>query len=524
MPRFHREEEPAASDAEPRRRTPERAAHPLLALQRSAGNAAVGRVLARTHPAFNDFNYWHAPLAGIDGEKAQPWPGSPDGVLLRLRKTFPENLAKALLHTDAAEADAEPRIKLTETFTKGGGTPEKALELLAKHPLDNVALKEAYDRDAIIREFLGEGGTQTEVDDAVKLHPTGTDGLRAALHTARRGALTTRSDAAFRRMEVLNDARTAMGFPQQPPHVQEMRTALLAADRDAKTPGAQGRADLTSRIVEIEQWAALREPTVLNMTPRTMEVMKDNLPLYGTQYINPLVKALFYTEPYNQGVVDRHAGEWGKQVPMTREKLLSPQQQIDALTTRVMTLWTLDDPTSRPYANLFFSKRAQATLATLETNAVPKATWDQLVTRLPDFDQVVKAVEAVKTAPALLALCVRLGRRDLTGANLTTLIAAGELEIPRGRYFPYHGGYAGVEIETEMTANWRADLWMPDSMRKWADIHIHYNGTQALQANVRFVHIKFDRTIPGAGPTITGHALIAAAYNDGRLDPTWRLT
>jgi hypothetical protein len=175
-----------------------------------------------------------------------------------------------------------------------------------------VALKDAYDRDPIIREFLAEGGTQEEVEEAVKQHPTGTDGLRAALHRTRRGTLSARSEAAFARMEVLNDARVAMGFPAQPARVQQMRTALLAADRD-------------------------------------------------------------------------------------------------------------------------------------------------------------------------------------------------------------------VEIEAELTANWRADLWMPNSMRRWADIHTHYNGTQALQANVRFVHLKFDRTIPGAGPSITGHPLIAAAYADGRLDPSWQV-
>jgi hypothetical protein len=223
-------------------------------------------------------------------------------------------------------------------------------------------------------------------------------------------------------MEVLNDARVANGLPGQPAPVQQMRTALLAADHDAKAPGAQGRADLTSRIVAVEQWAAARESTVLNMTART------------------------YTEPYDQQRVDKLAADWAKQVPMTRENLLSPQQQIDARVNRVWTLWTLDDSAARPCGTLLHNKRAQATLQTLEANAVPKATWDRLVTGLVDFELATKAVETLKTAPALLALCVRLDRRALTGANLTTLIAAGELEIPRGRSLPYRGG-GPVEIE-----------------------------------------------------------------------------
>jgi hypothetical protein len=61
-------------------------------------------------------------------------------------------------------------------------------------------------------------------------------------------------------------------------------------------------------------------------------------------------------------------------------------------------------------------------------------------------------------------------------------------------------------------------------MRRRADIHVHYNGNQALLASVRFVHLRFDRSYPGAGPNITGHPLIASAYADGRLNPNWRLT
>jgi hypothetical protein len=197
----------------------------------------------------------------------------------------------------------------------------------------------------------------------------------------------------------------------------------------------------------------------------------------------------------------------------------SVQEMLAALARRIVTLWALADGPARTLANLIYTHRAQDTLKLLEDNHVPKATWDRLVGHL-SFEQVVQAVAALRTPAQLLALAVRLDRRDLTGANLSTLIAAGELVIPRGRPFPYHGGHHGLEVETEMTANWRPDLWMPSGMARWADIHIHYNGRVALQANVRFVHVK-DRTVPGVGTDITGHPLIAAAYGDGRLDPTW---
>src|SRR5690242_11341813 len=82
---------------------PSRALSPpaILALQRHAGNAAVGHLLQRTHPAFSDVNYWKTPLPSLDGGPPAPRPGSPEAVLARLRGKFPEPVAQLLLHTDA---------------------------------------------------------------------------------------------------------------------------------------------------------------------------------------------------------------------------------------------------------------------------------------------------------------------------------------------------------------------------------------------------------------------------------------
>lgn len=404
--------------------------------------------------------------------------------MIRLRGKFPEKLAHALLHTEAAEADALAREPMTETFIRDGGTPGKALELLKRHPVDNAALQLAYDDD------------------------------RAMV------PLMARSDAAFARVQAINDVRVAMGFPKQPPRVRAMRDGVLDAERTARaTPGAGGRADLLTRIQEVEAWAAVREPTVQAMTPAAVEIMKDSLTAYR-EMLAPLANALFFDEPYDQTAVNARFATWNDQIPPKRAGMKTPQQQLDEVVTRVMTLWAITDAVARPIGTTIFNRRAQDMLAVLEREHVPKATYDSLASDL-SFEDLVAAVQAEQTAAKLAALVNRLGRTALTGANLTHLIATNQLVIPHGRFFPYHGGHHGVEIETELTATWDPALYMPNGMRRWADIHIHYNGRRALQANVRFAHLKLDRTVAGAGPPITGHALIAAAYADGRLNPAW---
>ena len=521
MPRVHRDAEGSEPEAEPRARTDEPRRQPihaaLLQLQRTAGNAAVGNLIQRVHPAFNEVNYWKAPLPAVGDAPAQPAPGSPGAVMNRLRKKFPEALAHELLHTEAAEEDALAREPMTEAFIRDGGTAEQAVELLRRQPVDNAALQGDFD---LIRALLAEGATAEEVTASVRAAPPG--GLAAALHRGRVRRLGTSADKAFERMEKLDDARVQMGFRTQPPRALELRAGLIAAQRAAQTPGAQARADLTSRIADVEAWAMVREPTVLNLAAEDMDLIRDSLSLYGN-VLRPLVEALFYREPYDQNVVDGHIASWNAEPPMRRRKLKTPQQLLDGLVERVRALWGLDDGAARPIGTLTHNRRAQATLDVLEREHVPKATWDRLTAAL-EFDQVVDAVKNEQTAVKLLALADRLDRRALTGANLTYLIANDMVDIPRGRHFPYYGGAYGPEIECELTATWKMDLWMPSGMRRWADIHIHYNGLQALQAQVRFVHLKFDRTVAGAGPNITGHALIADAYADGRLDPAWTVT
>src|SRR4051812_42626202 len=88
----------------------------LLALQRGAGNQAACRLIQRTHPAFNEVNFWKPSLPAVDDIPAQPAPGSPDAVKLRLAAKFSPQVADLLLYTDADGQDALDREPMTARF------------------------------------------------------------------------------------------------------------------------------------------------------------------------------------------------------------------------------------------------------------------------------------------------------------------------------------------------------------------------------------------------------------------------
>lgn len=520
---------------------PEPAAAGLLELQRTAGNAAVGRLLQRTHPAFNEANYWSVPLPSLESVEAElagngapagggrsiARPGSPEAVLARLRGKFPEAVAQLLLHTEADGQDALDREPLTADFLADGGTHADAVELLTANPRDNAALAAAFlqrQRDHLTAEFLGEGGTRAKATQREGEEPT-VQGLREAYHGDLLGDLKARENAAMARVQSLLDARAAMsyGMVAKPPEaVIQLRFDLVEGKRGARQPGAGGRAGWLAVIQRAEQWAGAREAAAASIPVNVRDIMQTTLP---TLYTEPgtVVRRLFDQEPFDLASFNQAYTAWSAQPPVSRLGLQTPQQAIDGLVTRVRARWALTDPVARPIATqLYSAARGADALTVLENNAVPKATWDTLMTELT-LDQTIEAVRQLQTPVSLAELAWRLTHRGYSAANLTAVALnppGARTNIHRGRAFLYKGSNPH-SIETELSITWLNDIWMPSGTNHWGEVHIHYVGRTALQANITYVHLKQDRAIPGGTAIPANHAIVAHAYNAGLLDPAW---
>jgi hypothetical protein len=544
MTRVHRDEprdrrRPDGETCVPQAR--ESAAPGLLELQRTAGNAAVGRLLQRTHPAFNEVNYWSTPLPSLESVEAElagnrgtagggrpiPRPGSPEAVIARLRGKFQEEIAQLLLGTEADGQDALDREPMTADFLADGGKPADAVELLTAHPRDNTALAAAYlqrQRDNLTSEFLGEGGTRAKATQREAEEPT-VRGLREAYHGDLLGDLSARANAATARVDALLAARASMSHGARgvkpPEAVIQLRFDMIEAKRAAREPGAAGRARWLALIQRAEQWAGTREAVTATIPAQVREIMQDTDPrLYSEPGV--VITRLFDEDPFDLTSYNQAYANWIAQPPVRRLALQTPQQAIDGLVMRVRNLWALSDAVGRPIGTQLYSAAGgPEALTLLENNAVPKATWDSLMATLT-LGQTIEAIRRLQTAPALAELVWRLTHRDYSAANLSAvaLNPPPRATIHRGRCFLYKGS-TPHSIETEISITWLTDIWMPSGMNHWGEVHIHYTGRTALQANITYVHLKLDRAIPGGTAIPTNHAIIAHAYNTGLIDPNW---
>jgi hypothetical protein len=509
---------------------PSRALSPpaVLALQRYAGNAAVSRLLQRTHPAFGDVNYWSTPLPSLDGGPPIPRPGSPEAVLARLRGKFAEAIAQLLLHTEADGQDALDREPMTADFLRDGGAEQDAEELLTANPRDNAGLAAAYAqrlRDDAPVEFRAEGGTREQAELRQAEHAGGVEGLREAYHGDLFVALRRRAGDALARIDALEDARLAMSPPgsiKPPDAVIRVRAGIRDGQRAARAPGAPGRAAWLVQIQAAENWAAAREATVATVPADVRTIMKDALP---DLYREParVVKALFEREPFDLNALNQAWAEWIVQTPVQRLKLETPQQVMDGLTGNLVVHWGIGDGVARPIASQLFSAAARDVVDVLRTNAVPYATWQRLRAQL-SFEQTIEAVRRLGSDAQLTELAWRLEHRDYSGANLTAiaLTAPVRVTVHHGRKFPYMGPpHPPPTIETELSVTWNNDIWMPSGLNHWGEVHIHYYHRVATQAEISFVHLKTDRAIPGGTPIASNHAIVAHAYAQNLIDPTW---
>jgi hypothetical protein len=532
MPRTRRQDERDTPAPEPRPETPRPVApvDAVLALQRSAGNQAAARLIQRVHPAFNEVNYWRMPLPALDGGQPEPHPLSPDGVLKRLTAEFGKPIAELLLHTDAPDQDAVAREPMTRKFLAEGGTAAEAIQHLAANPADNAALQTAFTqviqskRDALTTGFLGEGGTPTRAGELQTAHPTGVAPLKTAYHDDRSGDLRGRASVALKSLSDLEALRGQMISAKAfvpPPGVLDLRGRIDTARKKLMTGGDTERGEMDQAIRDTEAWVNARQGIASAIDPSVRTIIADSYDVYGEA--RAIVKALFVTAPFDNAAYLKAYADFAKTVPMKRSAQRSPGQIIDEYTGRLVTLWGVADAVARPYANKLFSNAGGATLAQLEAGVVTKATWDALEAEL-QVKGAMEAVEKLQTAAALAALVQRLNLSTLNGANLTAIAlnAPTRATLHRGTYFPYKR-VTPWEIETEISVSWNNDLWMPTGKRHWGEVHIHYNGTVAAQAAVRYVHVKIDRSVPGGTAIGPGHAVVAHAYANGLVDPTWHI-
>jgi hypothetical protein len=89
---------------------------------------------------------------------------------------------------------------------------------------------------------------------------------------------------------------------------------------------------------------------------------------------------------------------------------------------------------------------------------------------------------------------------------------------------PDHGPpHLPPTIETELSITWKDDIWMPSGLNHWGEVHIHYTHRVARQADVSYVHLKVDRAIQGGTAIAYNHAIVAHAYANNLIDPSWTI-